>query len=496
MAITFTDPELRAASHEVLFFPVILAIFNKQKDQAITEQQKILLTDDSYAVFYNHYSNIIANYHTERKHLNGSTNTNYDTQNLIDAAQQLPGNVHFPTSPLWVNLIPKLVSSINGSPSGSVSTFESDAISKITPQISLLTSGFTDGAVSEVLNSAYTSGNTINVTGNTSGNFVSGNRIVVDNANVSLFATVNSVTLAGSPPKQVLNVTILAPPSTTLPTGSRIRNFSPGFTNSEREGTTTAYAPEVMNYFKSLIDPEVSYWQTELLAEQVALLANDAVGPEASEISTARTNVANALSVISFWLAAPSTGAGTSRYGDTQLTPLQSQISTRTTAIPVRLTQISTRLGSVSQIGDGSYTGSGNYFNLFKWVDLRISKAGGSLLSYYNFNLVISYLDQKIVQTTDKKAQLDSSMLVIQLLDNEENPPAIDNTSKVFVNDTTGISVSDSIKIIDDNTSAPSSTVSIVSIVPINGGRIEIILDTVIYGYNSGDFAARLVKLL
>ena len=509
MAIALTDDQLKTVSKEVIQIPDQIVQLNNQKTVALGGKADALAKDDANKVFYDNFKAILAAYYTEKGEIDGTTYTTYQDTDLENSAKQAPGNLHYPTSPICANLQPKILDSVQGNPTGSVAfQTENQTHPKLETAIDELINGFDDGgSIDDTLYEGYVIGQPLKVD---NGGFAPGQRVIVDNAGVSLMGLITAVgagqSLTGScsnptyltqatcelnggtwtpdpaPYNQELTITVLGAPLGALPAGSRVRNWHPGFSNSEREGTTVPYAPEAQTYMKSVIDSETNTLQTRLTNELAALNANPASGAEATQITTAKNQVQAMLDEITTFETAPGTGVGVGRYGDTVIVPYESARATRETQAAARPTEITTAFGSVTQNPDGSFSGSGNWNSLFKWIDLRASKAGGSLFTFYNFDLIIAFIDQKIVQANSKKAEFDAQLIATKLI---EEPTG---TNFVKVASATGLSISDTVKVFDDN-----SAVLTTSIVGVSGQTLE--LADPVTGLTL-DAIARLVKLL
>jgi hypothetical protein len=508
MSIVFDDAQLRTVSKEVIEIPQQIVLLNNQKTAVVALKADLLLKDNGNKAFFDHYQARLASYYTEQADINGVTHTAYLEATLIDSAKQVPGNLHFPISPPWVNMQPKLIDSVVGNPTGVVG-FQTEiaTLPILNTRVTELTSGFNDGVITTTLYSPYVFGQPLQTVAS---GFVSGQRVIVDSGGVSLMGLITlaapGVSLTGtcappgpvteaacllalgiwtpdpSPYGQDLTITVLGTPLGSLPAGSRVRNWHPGFINSEREGTTTPYAPEAMVYMRGLIDAQVSLWKTRLDSEKAALIANPASGPEGTQVTTAKNNVQAALNEIALFQAAPVTGLGTGRYGDNRLNPLQTQRSNRSTQAPARVTEILSAYGTLSQAGDGSYTGTGNWASLFKWIELRAGKAGGTLFSFYSTDLTILYVDQKIAQANTKQAEYATQMVVAKV--------TVNSTATAFITvaSVAGLLVSDSVSLIDDDSVTVNTT-----IVGIAGLIVQ--LGVSVPGYTVNQIA-RLVKLL
>lgn len=480
MGLSFTDDQLRSVSGEVMAIPALLLSLADQKAKAIQGKADTQAKDNGNHAFFDFFRSTIDLYHTEKKHKDGVAKTSYLFQTLDDGAAQRPGNLHYPTSPIWAQMKPKLIDSNNGLPTSPFSPYEIAQHPLITAKISELKTGFADGAVDTQLTTAYVMGQDIEVD---DAGIAVGNRIVIDQGGVSLLATVLAVKPPSTTGAADLELNVLAPPSGALPLGARVRNFHPGFTNNEREGLSVPYAPEVLAYWSSELFSLAGIWETTLDGQMTPLNTIDAGGAENTQRDAEKNSITTAKSAIDTWQAAPATGAGVGRYGNTALAPLEAQVAARTAAAPARITEITTALGSVSQAPNGDFSGAGHYFSLFKWIDIRATKAGGTLFSFYNFDLIVVFIDAKIVTATNQKAEYDSKMVVKKLT---EDP---DGTAFIKVDDPAGLSISDAVKIVDDSATPILST----TIVGISGLTVE--LAASVSGFLV-DQRARLVKLL
>lgn len=483
MAILFTDPELRTASKEFLDIPARNSLLDLQDDQTDAGQADALAQDAANEVFYENYLNITKRYHTELKNLDGTTKTDYNTADLVNAAKVAPGNIHFIISPPWVNFPPKLHDSVIGLPSAVVVGSEFDRLAIVQAAKDQLISGYSDGGVSDLLQAPYAGGVFRVVTGG----FSVGQRVVLTQGGTSAYGVIASITLPPPGPSlwaQEITITEFAAPGGSLGIGAAVKSFDGGFSNAEREHTIASHAPEYQAYLEGVLSAEVTSIKTYLLAQQVALAANDAVGADAAEIAQALLDVASALFNYTTFESAPPTGGGVGRYGDSVLGPLQSTLTTRALQIPARTIEIATRLGGVSQAGDGSFSGTGQYFNLFKWIDLRLSKSGGSLTKFYSFDLIKNFISSTQGTNTNKLNEYTDVILVVKLTADA------DGTQFIQVQSATGWNPGDSVFLLDDNSGIPTLPATIVGIV---GLIIE--LSAPASGFTI-DQVARLVKYL
>lgn len=477
MSITFTDEQLKTVSKIVLSTPTEITALGEQKVSVLVGKADALSKDNANKIFYQNYKTIIEAYYDEIKNINGTTYVKYLDSYLEDSAQQKEGNVHYPSSPVWMGFSPKSVNANMGLPTTVNADRETVRLTNIPVAISQLKTGFTDGAQTSTSTAIYTVGNTYIETAITG--YVVGKRIVVTDNTRSMLAT---ITGTATTPTARLLITVNVAPSANISSGASIKAFHPGFTNTERETGTTIY-PEILSYWRGLIDPEVTALKAFLNSELTALNANIAVGSESTQVNTAKTKVNSAISTITTWQGKPVTGVGTSRYGDTSLSPLSTMVTTRTSESTARATEITTALGSVTQSSDGSYSGTNNWYKFFQWIDFRISKSTGTLFSYYNFDLIIRFIDDKILKANQKKTEYDSYMIVKKIV------LAPDGTNVIKVEETTSLSVGNTVKVCDDSDLA----ITTATISGISGQLIT--LSVPISGY-ALDKSARLIRLI
>lgn len=516
MGISFTDSQLRTASKDVLDTAQQISVLGQQQSSANDGKTDALAKDQNNKIFFDNYISIIHHYNVERALITGDTITEYDENTLIQSAKQAPGNQHFTISPPWVNFPPKLLAENNGNPTSNVTPNEMTTIPPAQAAINLLENGYADGAIETTLFAAYSTGQPVKLVGST---FYSiGDRVVIDQGGVSLIGTVltavagtggtpgtcslgpsyttQAACLAAtptpgiwtpgtpSPYPQEITISELQGPLGSLGAGARIRNFHPGFNNSEREHSTTPYAPEVRTYFESLIDPALSPWQGKLQAELAALNANDVGGSEATEVSTAKANVQAAIQVYTDFTNAPATGAGVGKFGDTIMSPIIASLTLRLSDGPARASQIFGHFGSVSQNGDGSSSGSGHFYSLWKWIDLRTTKAGGSLTKYYSYDLTTNFLGTTQSTASNKQNEYANVMDVHKL------SADTDGTNVVKVQDATGLTNGDTVVILDSQVGHTPVHTTITGVSGLN-----ITLAATVSGITAGD-TGRLVKLL
>lgn len=486
--LNFNDEQIREITGQVLEAPDLIARANEEKAAVLKKQQDYKDLDDAQAVYTGYYNNIITKYHAELAVLSGTQRTNPNDALIDPAAQLAEGNVYLPRGePVWKPFQPKLNDINNGNPTSVYpGTTEPAQIGLVTTSINLLKSGFTDGSASTTTTGAFT-GSNVPVSSNAG--FSVGNRVLFISGSNFLYGTITNITSGANPsppPATIYTFTISVISSSAgtggIGTGATVRNYHPGFTLAQRETGSGLSAGELayMNGLKADIDTKVAAWETMLNTQLGYLNANDAPAPDAAEITAAKGDINNAKTIIDTWQAYPSTGSGTSRFG-TNLPALESELSARPSFITARAPQITSRLGSVSQNGDGNFTGSGHYLNYFNNLNMRINMIQGTLRNYYQMNLGTEVFNQKIKVLEDQLAQGASTFTIAAFTADG------DNGNTVAVKTTTGLGLGDTVKVMSNTVRTLTGT-----ILAINDLRVTVSFD-VPNTYTVGD-KARLVK--
>lgn len=477
MALDFTDAQVKTITKDIIGLPAVIA--SLESDKVVQEAAKVNLeeTDEQNKVFTDNYIGILDQYYLEKQEVNGVVHSNYSEQFIQDGPRKL--NDHFQQSPIWANFPPKTLPENNGNPLSNNANYETLQIPPIQLSIAELKTGYSDGALDD-LSSIVAAGNQVEVD---TGGFSIGERIVIDKAGADLIAVITDNTGVPVTGAELLDYTILSGSEAGLTVGSRVRNFHPGFNNAERENTSVPDAPNTMQFFKDAIDPEVQILEDFLAPQETALTANDATGAEAIEIAAALLNVQNAIADIDTWQAAPDSGAGVGRYGDTVLAPLESRITLRATESLARVTEIDNAIGVVNQDAEGVFTGTGNFKRLYDFVDIRINLAGGSLSKLLRTGQNIIFFEQQINGANAQLTEYGNIYLV-------KTMTADGNGSEfVTLSDVTGLAIGNSVKLMDNDSSVITKTIN-----DIQGNTVE--LDSALGVNLLVDKLARLAKEL
>lgn len=483
MGLNFTDDNLRSLSLDAIQLPTQIAGLQAQLVKIQDGLNNILKKDEANKVFYDNFHTIVNAYYDERAALDGTTYVKYIDAYLTASAKVEAGNIHYPTVPAWPNLPPKSVNQNMGLPTTVAATSEAVQINATTPWFNLMLNGFSSGNDSAGLSSAYSGGTSISV--NDATDFSVGNFFVSYSSSAAVYGQITHITINSTQPTpgpDVITFTNLAFSGGTINQNSPLVNHFSGYINQQREADLKPN-PTVFLLWQTQIENLITSAMSFLTLEGAALAANDATGDEAKEITAAIKNVNDAKTTITNWLAAPISVPGIARYGDSVLIPFRQFLSARLSQITSRVAEITARLGAVSQNADGTYTGSGNWYSFFKWIDLRINKASGTLFQYYNSNVATGFTQQQINNLNAKQVELNKLVKVGALMGDANG------TNQIRVQQSGGFVVGDEIKLIDDG-KTPSSDLFVSGI----SGQI-ITLNQAVTGYKIAQ-TARIIKFV
>ena len=166
--------------------------------------------------------------------------------------------------------------------------------------------------------------------------------------------------------------------------------------------------------------------------------------------------------VLDSWLALPAI-ATNGRISDTGLTVLENEIISRSARIISRSAQIIAALGTLIQTPDGNFTGSGHYFTQFKWINLRINLAQGSLSKLLSSDIGLVFFNQTIDSLNSQKDEYNEIYLTQSLSENNSG------NRFLILSEINGLVIGDNLLIMDND-----SEVIEREIVGIVGNRIEL----------------------
>lgn len=455
--MALTQPQRIQISGEMLDIPLKVQAALDTQTQLAGVKADLLAKDGSVKIFFDKFNGQVDAYQNERRWVDGTTYSTVVESDVVNAAQRAPGNKFLPGDGSWVNFQPKLHPSALGNPTSVSTNHELEIFTKtlqnngLTALLDFLLNGQTSGVADDTLAVAYVPGSgTMEVT---TGGQTIGKLIMVEGGGFSGLFLVTAVTTVTT-----LTVVEIVAPDGTLPmTTSNVLENIPAFTNTERNTLTSTLFQNVLTGFVAKIPPAVSLWETAIDNQLTQLNANtDSRSPQATEITNAKNDITNAKSIIDTWQALPDTGTlgNDSKYVTVNITPLQSEVTARTSYATTRNTEITTALGSVSQAGNGTYSGSGVFHERFKQIDLRINAAGGPLTEYYEKNMADSALTQIVNTANNTKTTYESELRTEKLTANGNG------TNTVTVGSVTGFSIGNTVYVVSDTQPELTGTIS------------------------------------
>jgi hypothetical protein len=443
MPLLFTDEQVKELTGQLLATPDKLAAAEKVKTDNVKLKQDFKDLDDTNAVFTDYYRNIIAQYHTELKYLNGTLKTDPITANIEAAATFQPGNAHYPGA-TWSNYVPKISDDILGLPTSVFADTEVEASSRTTSLIALMKNGFSSSGFStSVSATTATTFTTTSITG-----LSVGNTVVVYGAAGAAYGTVSAISTPPSP--YTITMTVIYGNLATVGGGATASASDAGFTLAERNNGAVGNRNNWLLALRTLIDTAVLDFETRLNAELTALNLNDSKG-EVAQITAAKNNITGILTSVDTWQAYPLTGA--SRHG-TNLPTLETLLTTRSGQLSARITEITTALGSPVQAADGVVTGAGAYKTYYENVSLRINLTKGTLIGFYTADTGIRIAANQIALAQTEAAR-NSQAYAVRVFSNDAN-----NSSAVKLKDVSGLSNGQSVKIMANDQPVINTTIT------------------------------------
>lgn len=482
MSLGFTDEDLAKTSLEYVQYPELRAVAVQGLALTQITVDDILAQDVANKPYTDFYRDIANIYSNERNFLDLPSLTSLPSEASLDAGARRDEK-YYPVLPpnTWVNLPPKIQAENNGTPTIAYNgTTEFGSITSIRTQIDGIKNGISGSGSSQV-ETAYNVGDPLirvdDVTSFTVNDF-----IFAINSGDALFARIDSIvqdagtcvggsgtdpiSCAGSggvwnqPLTGDLVITVLQAPLATIPIGTNVNSSIAGFSNAERE-ESVGLTPErqaQLNIFKDLVDGSIQSYEDFLSGQYIPLLNSNPDLKNKSDIENNISDINATIAVIDNWQSAPSTnpsGTGTeSRFGDIEFATLETELDDRETYLNQRVTEVATALGSATQDGSGAFGGSGVFFDFADWENKRINTASGSLAKYYG-SLIALEVSQQAIDNLDSNHAEQDVYFVIQVLTFNG-----DGTNTIFVGDTTGYEIADSIKVFAEGQSVIDATIS------------------------------------
>jgi hypothetical protein len=449
MPIVFNAAERKTISLQVVQLPQQAADAEAFKDQLDDVKDELLQQDADIKKFYDFFNSSVEGYQTERQGINGVTSTTVQESDIQESAKRSVGNLYFPSSEsfTWTKFQPYVDpnSDLKGLPNGSTSDWELKTISTNLDSdlgIEALFLLLKNGQAGAAADTGSLSGGVLTAT--------LGGQVIGSLAFIT--STLVRINSAGMAP-MTFNVTVILGPSSN---SGAIINALPAHDNAQRN-TLTSSVPAYTNLLANEIIIRIGDWEAFLNTQLAALNSNeDDRSPQAAEIAAAKADIINAKNIIDTWQALPLTGSsGTdSKFVDLNFGNIEAEITARQAFTSTRLTQIATGLGSISQAGDGTVSGSGVYKLRYDQLNNRINLTGGPLSAYWQKSMASDAL-QAISDT--KNSQLDtftSKMKATSLTSNSKG------TQQIEVTSTADFSPSQTVYIVSETVAEITGTVA------------------------------------
>lgn len=463
MSLAFTDDQIKSMTKDALLLPFMIndtaTGYVAQKALLFGAIAGLETTDNGIKVFSDFYEGVQHKYHQELALLNNSKRTDYTDSDLVAGGKST--GPHYPQGS-WVNFAPKLIDSVIGLPvttlTNNLENYHYDAASLL---IGILKNGFSDSGFSM---SVTIVGNTFSSTTGL-GSLAVNNRLVISNGSNTILARVTGISSETSPPSGTPPVSVTTTTATfeviygTLFSGSASASASAtGFTDAQRNGSvTTSPNTSWYNFLTAGLDSVVAAWKQYITDMKAVIDANFDLAPRKDHNTTASTNCGNAIADITTWQGKPVSTTG-GRFTNTHIATLETLPATRISYTAARITEIIADLGTVTQAADGTFTSSGAYGELFKNIDMRISRGAGSLSAVNNALLGVSLIDKKIATANDQLTQYNNTFAITKI-----SADTIIGQIDFPVESATGFSVGDSVKVMDNNGSVYSRTISLIT---------------------------------
>lgn len=508
MSLIFTDEQIKTMSQDILELPLIIDFpldpqtgeggtgLVQQRENVVADKEALYITDQQNKVFTDHWKVVSDSYHLELETLSLNKRTNYNSTDLENGGQSLPP--HYTQS--HPELVPIVIPTNNGLPIVA-SVFPENEVPKLDRLdeiIDTYLNGKT-GTKDDTLLGTWTDGQPVETQDGTA--FTIGEIVfMIQGSNIMLAeVTGTGASCSGEDnpvqPTEPLCVADNGTWSTSITltaistplaftSGATIQNYSPAFTNAQRGRQVSIPAQDlaIMEFLESEIDSKFEEVKDFIQSVVDVLEINDETNPTRKTDNQTYLDSQN-LKITEFdtWIV-ETVNAIDGKYTDDKLPQLQASMNGLRTLNPNRSAQIITFLGSVTDNGGGDVVGDGVYFDLWKFIIIRIAKSGGTLYSWYGMGLAVKHFDTKIQNANSQLEEYENIFVVKRFTEDValgENEVSVENTDD--------ISETDSIKVFDNETPVFNTAIQEIN------GNIVTLTQSVPSEYLTGNLA-RLVK--
>jgi hypothetical protein len=509
MSLDFTDAQIKTISQDIIELPKIIDFpFDPQTGEGgtglVQQQENVVLnkdalytTDQQNKIFSDHWKVVGDSYHLELETLSLNKRTDYSDTDLENGGQSLPP--HYTQS--HPELVPIVIPTNNGNPIVA-SAFPENEVPKLDRMDEIIDKYLNGlgGVLDDTLDATWTNGQPVNTVNGTA--FIVGSIVLMlQGSNVMLARVdgaggsctgetptgsgVDEATCVANGGTWTSSITLTAiSPIKTFTSGATIQDYSTAWSNAQRgrQVSLTIQETAILEMFEVEID--LTFTEVKDFIQSVVdiLIVNDDTNPTRKTDNQTYLDSQN-LKITEFdtWIV-ETVNAIDGKYTDSKLPQLQLSFNELRTLNPNRSAQITIMLGSVTDNGGGDVTGDGVYFDLWKFIIIRIAKSGGTLYSWYGMDLAVRHFDTKI-QNANSQLEEYGNIFLVKLI----TADVALGENEVTVENTTELSETDSIKVFDNETPVFSTTIQTIN------GNIVTLTQSVPSEYLIGNLA-RLVK--
>lgn len=445
--MNFTDAQKKTITRRQLNILLENSTHDRTLASIVGQQSLLLEVDNANAVYYDYYDLQAKSYEGEYRALAGTVASNYLASDITAAAIDPTQPPFFPTTPMYLNLIPKVISTQKGlfSPTSTDTLREDNVINQLTQTTGVIRSlNFAQGT------GVYGTGEPVTA-------FSGGPGIVVFESPTELtwMPTIGDFVISkGSGSSnciaKITGTTGFAPfryfcdiINGTFPGAITLFPYD-GFTQSQRQLGLTGFNTAITN-LRTNITNQMNLHKTYMQASINNLTTqNDTRATQVSQKTAALTSANNTVAAENAWIALSVNNAmGTIE----TILPI---ILTRQTFINTRKAQIITALGqsdatAIIQNGEAFTTTypENSYFQRYKWLNARINRASGSLRRYYSSNdsaqAIINLKNQNLLLLSEYNQSFNTKVIV-----------QLNQTTLLNLNDNVGLNVNDEVSITSD----------------------------------------------
>lgn len=495
MAINFNFSQFKKFTRELIQLEENLNDSANAVESITNNRQDLLEEDERNEIFFNRALEAIDNYHREKELIDNSKRSVYNPVNLTNSATDTHlGPIHFPISPIWKSVTPKLIDSINGLPTLPDGEEDSENYLEFgfSQFLSIMISGWSGTGQSGAVNVSSTQ---ISRSSNQSwfDSFTVGQSFLLIGG--SQFLTIGKVlskTLGSATapiaPSTVTVEIVAGDELSEYTSGGDVFASLSGFGENVRKGLTTK--PNTLLALQSAIMKYIARYN--VVADEIIDLNfnNPITGIFRTQNASNRQSLTNFRANLTIYSNLPENVADEnipSRYDNAGISTLSNILTTRGNyKTNTRVPQLNAALSQVTQNNEGVYQGEGAYYNLMKWIDARISLSQGSLSGYLGSAIAQQAVEASNKLLNDKANEYNDLYIYTKIVENTSL-----NSIQFFVENASLFQVGNVVSILDDDSTSLYNR-TIVEIDSIN--NVITVSSPVPQALNSKQKFARMVR--